>query len=302
MNSSTSSQLLKTRSLFNTLTPRVGDVDHRFCCHLGLVPVVDWAWDAEDVHHPAARAVALPAGLVMEGVVGVGRPRGQAEAARAALVARNEDLRALAVLRHAVLHGEHRFVRFGQIAVVHVRVEIADAGALQARPRRVIGAGPAGGVFFFGGVVQRLEGAAMVDAAAPREDAGVVAVVADGAAQRQFQVLRPLFAAEVDPRGRFFVDEDTEFVAGFDEGVIVRVVGESHDVEARLLELQRVLAVQRLGHGVADVGVVLVAVDADQHEWLAVEPEAIFAQLEFADAERIFDAVHRFVAVETSGS
>ena len=124
-------------------------------------------------------------------------------------------------------------------------------------------------------------------------------MIADRAAHGLLEILCPGISAKVDPRGRFLVDKDAQFVTRFDESVVVWIVGQPHDVEACLLELQCILAVQGLRHRVADKGIVLVTIHADELKRFAVQQEShIVAQFESADAEGVLDAVHGDVAVK----
>lgn len=76
------------------------------------------------------------------------------------------------------------------------------------------------------------------------------------------------------------------------------IMGRADRVESKLLELPHVLEMQRVGNGVADVGVMLVPIGADHLQRLSVQEETIvLAQLDRTDTEGVFDAVRGTIAV-----
>ena len=127
----------------------------------------------------------------------------------------------------------------------------------------------------------------------PQDHARVVAVLGDLLAEEPLRVGhpgRPAHAAAV-PR-EFVPDQEPEAVGGLVDDRVLRVVTEADEVGAHPLDLLHVAAVDRVGDGRGEAGVVLVPVRAAEQQPLAVEEEgAAGLEREPAEAERLRDGV-----------
>ena len=171
-------------------------------------------------------------------------------------------------LAAGVLAGVGKVVEGVDVLEEAALFEIAHAGGLTARVELV-----RQGV---GAAVERVVVLALVDAHAPQHDARVIAVLRHHLAHVLHGLILPGRVADVLPAGDFGEDQQTQAVALVDEVLALRIVRGAHGSALQLLlEDARVLALQMLGRGVADVGVVLVAVQAAQEELFAVEIEAV---------------------------
>ena len=175
-----------------------------------------------------------------------------------------------------VVHGEDVFEELGLL-------EVADAAGL-ARGVELVGQGVGAGVEVV--VVARL-----VDAHAPENDGGMVPVAADHAADIVDRDLLPGLVADVLPAGNLFEDQQADLVAAVEEVPRLRIVRGAHDVAVQVLAQDvGVAALHARGHGLADEGEGLVAVEAAQLDDFAVEGEAVVGEggLAEADAAGVF--------------
>ena len=139
---------------------------------------------------------------------------------------------------------------------------------------------------YVGTLVERFIVGAAVDPYAPQKDAGMVAALADHLAA-VLQCLRlPALVADVLPARHLHKDQKPQLVAGVEEGLALGVVAGAHCIAAQLLFQD--LGIQLLDavrHGIALIGVALVAVQAAQLHPLAVEVQPARHELKGAEAE-----------------
>src|SRR5882724_12371790 len=155
-----------------------------------------------------------------------------------------------------IVHGENVFEEFGFL-------EVADTAG-GARGVEAMSEG-------VGADVEIVVVARFVDAHAPEDDAGMVPVAADHAADIVDGDELPAFVADVLPPGDFFEDEEPHFVAGVQEMARLRIVRGAHDVAMEFVaEDARVAALAAAGHGLANERERLMAVEATELDDLAV--------------------------------
>ena len=130
-----------------------------------------------------------------------------------------------------------------------------------------------------------------VDAHAPEDDGRVIAVLRHHLAHILHRPALPRRVADVLPAGKLGEHEQPQLVARIDKVPALRVVRRAHRRAAELfLQYPRVLALERLGRGVAHVGIALVTVQAAEEHTLAVEikPAAAEFRRAKAEADRLF--------------
>ena len=110
----------------------------------------------------------------------------------------------------------------------------------------------------------------------PRDDAGVVVVLANHLAQVTFAVFRILRCVGHDVYdGNFFPGQHSQLVTHLYDSVVLWIMGNSDEVGAHLFHQPEVAAVHFVGQGYTDRFLVLVAADAAQLVGLAVEEETL---------------------------
>ena len=126
----------------------------------------------------------------------------------------------------------------------------------------------------------------LVDAHTPEDDGGVVPVAADHAAYVIDGDVLPGLVADVLPAGDLFEHEQAEFVAGVEEVARLRVVRGADDVAVEFAAQDvGIAALHARGHGLADEGEGLMAVEAAQLDDASVEREALRREARFAEAD-----------------
>ena len=170
-----------------------------------------------------------------------------------------------------VVHGVHVFQ---QLAVFDVAHATGLAGGVQAAGHRV-GAG-----------VEVVVVLRLVDAHAPDDDGGVVPVALHHAAHVFHRLVLPGLATNVLPARNLFKHQEANLVAAVQKVGGLRVVRGAHQVALEhVLHDVGVFGLGALAHGVAHVGVALVAVQAADFERLAVEEKALGGEARGAEAE-----------------
>ena len=127
---------------------------------------------------------------------------------------------------------------------------------------------------------------AAADPHAPQKDAGVAAALADHLAAVLQSLRFPDVVADVLPAGHLHEHQQAQLIAGIQKSRALGVVAGAHCIAAQLLFQQ--LGIQLLNavrHGIALIGVALVAVEAPQLHPLAVEVEPARHELQSTEAE-----------------
>ena len=191
------------------------------------------------------------------------------------------------------------------VGIIVVGIHVLQQLALVEAPGPGRGAGgvqPVDGLM--GALVKRLVIGAAADPHAPQKDTGVVAVLADHLPAVLQSLGFPGVVAQVLPAGHFREHEDAQLVAGIEERRAGGTVAGADGVAAQLFFQQ--LSIQPLDavrHGIALVGVALVAVEAPQLHPLAVEVQSPGHKLEGAEAKPgaplIQDTVRQAVGART---
>ena len=172
-----------------------------------------------------------------------------------------------------------------QVAVLDAPHAAGGAGGVQS---------PAEGVGLF---IQSVIVPGLVDAHAPEDDGGVVAVLAHHVLHVAQGLGLPVVAADVLPAGDLGEHQQAQLVAAVDEVGGLGIVGGADGVAVELV-FQNV-GVQLLhagGHGVAHVGVALVAVEAPELHLFAVEEKAVFGEHGLTEADAVVPAVQHLAA------
>ena len=125
-----------------------------------------------------------------------------------------------------------------------------------------------------------------VDAHAPEDDGRMIPVLRHHLAHILHRPALPRRVADVLPAGKLGEHEQPQLVARIDKVPALRIVRRAHRRAAELfLQYPRVLALERLGRGVAHVGIALVTVQAAEEHALAVEIKTAAAEFRRAKAE-----------------
>ncbi len=170
-----------------------------------------------------------------------------------------------------IVHGKDVFEEFGFLKIANAA---GGAGGIEA-----VGEGVSADIEIV--VVARF-----VDAHAPEDDAGMIPIAADHAADVVDGDELPRLVADVLPAGNFLEDEETHLVAGVEEMAGLRIVRSAHDVAMEFVpEDARIAALGAAGHGLADEGEGLMAVEAAELDDFAVQLKAMVGELGFAEAE-----------------
>ena len=128
-----------------------------------------------------------------------------------------------------------------------------------------------------GAFVQFVAILAFVDAHAPKDDAGVVAVLLYHFPHIFAGLFLPIVITDVLPAGNFREYQQTQTVTFVEEIVTLRIVGGAHRHTAQFFfQNAGVLPLQAFRSGVADVGVALMAVETPKEGFLTVEVKAVF--------------------------
>ena len=177
-----------------------------------------------------------------------------------------------------VVHGENVFEKFRFL-------KIADAAGLARRielVRQRVGADVEIVIVF-----------RLVDAHAPQNDGRMVPVAANHAAHVVDGDQLPRLVADVLPAGNFLQHQQSDLVAGIEKVARLRIVRGAHDIALELVAQNlRVAALRAAGHGLADKGKGLMAVQAAQLDDFAVEFETVIGELGFAKTDGARDFVH----------
>ena len=249
-------------------------------------------------HTPAEAPGVLPAGI--GGVLYPDVPQGVLLPVRTIVkgfcgvhmtVALRDEQR-LAHIRGHILFGlcAGRYAVVGKIVV---GVDILQQMAFFQIPHA--GGGTAGVQLmgdFVGAGVEGIVIHALVDAHAPQDDAGVIAVLQEHLPQHLAGGVLPVVVPDVLPARQFSEHQQTPPVALVQKILALGVVAGAHGGAVQLL-LQNagILPLQAFRCGIADVRVALVSVQPPQKGLFAVEVEAIRPELRRAEAKRHLFAV-----------
>ena len=190
------------------------------------------------------------------------------------LLARAEDLLAAAVGK--VVEGVHILLKFAACGA-------ADAAGLARRVkavRRFICAAVKGAA------VRRF-----VDADAPENDGRMVVVAQDHFLDVLHGNILPRLVADVLPAGNFFKDQQAKLVTAVKEVCALRIMARPHEVNAELLQQLRVAALHPRGHGIANVGETLMAIQSMELPPFSVQIKAVRPELAEAHPEACADGV-----------
>ena len=119
----------------------------------------------------------------------------------------------------------------------------------------------------------------------------MIPVAANHAAHIVDGDLLPGLVADVLPAGNLFEHQQADLIAAIEEVARLRIVRGADDVAVQVVAQDvRVLALHAGGHGLADEGKGLMAIESAQLDDLAVEREAVIGERRFAeaDAPRVF--------------
>ena len=209
----------------------------------------------------------------------------------------------LEFLRQALRNGRVVIPLRIDVHAHHVAVAIdAAAGALQER-----GGHRAGRIQV---VQKRIDFAIAVRAvitvvralgqASPNENGRVIAVLGNHFAhalarlRHEVRVAHLLFGKS--PRVRLLPDQQAHFVAEVKEARVIGVVAGAHAVAAHVLHHQDVLRHGLQRHRAAERAVLLVAVEAHQAEFLAVEQNIRAGNADFAEAHAVNQVIQRLIS------
>ena len=138
----------------------------------------------------------------------------------------------------------------------------------------------------------------LVDAHAPQNNRGPIPVAPDHGFDIGTDLVLPGAVADVLPTGRFLEHQQPQFVAGVQEMARLRVMAGAYQVDVVFVfENLGVAALGAFGHGVADIGPGLVAIQADDGQAAAVQPETVGAEFGLAETDAPFPAVKRLVGL-----
>jgi hypothetical protein len=127
----------------------------------------------------------------------------------------------------------------------------------------------------------------------------MVPVAANHAADVVHGEVLPGEIADVLPAGNLFEDEEADLVAGVEEVARLRIVGGADDVALEIFaQDEGVLALHAGGHGLANPGEGLMAVEAAQLDDGAVEREALGREAGFAEADAAGVVVQQMAAAQ----
>src|ERR1700746_1788592 len=126
----------------------------------------------------------------------------------------------------------------------------------------------------------------LIDGDAPQHNTRTIQVAADHAADivdcQQF----PGFVADVLPSGNFFKDEQADFVAGIEKMPRLRVMRRPYDIALEIVaEDVSVAALGPSGHGLADPGERLMAIESAQLDDFAIQLKTMIGELRFAETD-----------------
>ena len=175
------------------------------------------------------------------------------------------------------------------VGEVVVGVDVLQQVALFQEPHA--GGRPAGVKLMGSGVgaaVQLVVVLTFVDAHAPEDDAGMVAVLQHHLPGVFHRLIFPVFSAYVLPAGNFREHQQSQSVAFVDKILALGIVGSAYRHAGKLLlQNPRVLPLEPLRNGVAHIRPALVPVQSPQESFLPVQVEAV--RLEFGGTEAHLD-------------
>ena len=249
-------------------------------------------------HAPAKAPCVLPAGI--GGVLYPDVPQGVLLSMRAIVkglggvhvtVALRDEQR-LAHIRGHILFGLCAG-RYAVVGKIIVGIDVLQQMAFFQIPHA--GGGAAGVQLmgdFVGAGVKGIVIHALVDAHAPQDDAGVIAVLQEHLLQHLAGGVLPVVVPDVLPARQFSEHQQTPSVALVQKILALGVVAGAHGGAVQLL-LQNagILPLQAFRCGIADVRVALVSVQAPQKGLFAVEVEAVCPELCGAEAKSHLFAV-----------
>ena len=197
----------------------------------------------------------------------------------------------VAALLHAVVDEVIEGVDVLQEAALFEVAHAAGRAGRVERVRRGVGA-----------LIERVVVLRLVDAHAPEDDRRMVAVLAHHVLGVAHDLLLPFFVAEVLPAGDLGEHQQAQLVAAVDEVLRLGIVRGTHGVAAQLVfQNLRVEPLHGARHGVAHIGVALVAVEAAQLHLFPVEIKSVRAPLCLAETEARLHAVEQRIAVPQLG-
>ena len=139
---------------------------------------------------------------------------------------------------------------------------------------------------------------ALVDADAPEDDAGMVAVLLHHLLHIPACLLLPGAVADMLPAGDLHEHQQAQAVALVDEILALGVVAGAHRIAVQLLlENAGILPLQGFGGCVADVGEALVPVQAPQEAFFPIEIKTVGPELGGTETEQDALLVHLLLSV-----
>src|SRR6266478_3352755 len=138
-----------------------------------------------------------------------------------------------------------------------------------------------------------------VDSNAPQDDAGMIPVAADHAADVIDRDLLPGFVADMLPAGNLFQNKESPFVAGIQEMPGLRIVRGAHDVALEIVPQDAgIAALGAAGHRLSDERKGLMTVEAAQLHDSTIQFEAVVGELCFAESNRAFVLIHQLCSAQ----
>ena len=133
---------------------------------------------------------------------------------------------------------------------------------------------------------------ALIDAHAPQNDAGVIAVLQQHLLQHGTGAVLPCRIADMLPAGQLGKYKQPQTVAFIKKILALRVMACAHGVAVQLVfQDAGILPLQAFGRGVANIGVALVAVQPAQKDLFPVQVKAVRPEHSRPEAEGGFPAV-----------
>jgi hypothetical protein len=126
----------------------------------------------------------------------------------------------------------------------------------------------------------------LVDADAPQKDRRMIPVLQDHFPEVRAGSLLPFFIADVLPAGELREDQKADLVAAVDERLGLRIMRGTDGIAAELVFQDiGIFPLQAVRHGIADVGIGLMTVEAAQADLLSVQIKAVRPERHPAEAE-----------------
>ena len=193
-------------------------------------------------------------------------------------------------------------------------IDVGDIGGEGAAANRghARGVGPVGDIIQLGHegadglFVEDFEvaGPVVFIAQSPEDHGRMITVLVDHVAQHAARLILVSVAAEAPAGpGDLFPYQHSQLVAQVEHLARLLVVGQADEVGAHVLDEPHFFADEVFGHGGAQARVVFVPRGAAQEQLFAIQMEdAVFGELEIAQAEALFDAVLAVSALQSNGA